>query len=181
MEQKVEMRGGGWLTVSRDGPRARLNARRPADGKGLYKVWLRGERGEGLLLGTMVPQEGVLALDRTLSLDELGRAGCWPDFRAECVLAFSFSESETGKWYCEPHPERLFTDPLLKKHIPGPMLCCRNHKGFSLAAPFKTDHPFVLPGLFCLASVEKLPSGVRLIWRFDEKGWPVSRERAVEP
>ena len=65
MERKVEMRGGGWLTVSRDGPRARLNAQRPADGKGLYKVWLRGERGEGLLLGTMVPQEGVLALDRT--------------------------------------------------------------------------------------------------------------------
>ena len=102
-----------------------------------------------------------------------------PEFQAECMLAFSFSDQKEKNWYCEQHPERLFADPLLKRTIPGPMLCCRDQRGFFLAAPFRTNCPVALPGLFCLARVEKLPSGVRMIWRFDEKGWPVNGEKTL--
>ena len=180
MEEKRPLPGGGWLAVHQEGLRAVFEAVRPNDQKGLYKVWLRGTGGKKFLLGTLVPQGRELRLGRTLSVGELEQSGCWPEFQAECILAFSFSDRKEESWYCEQHPERLFTDPLLKKYISGPMLCRRNKCGFSLAAPFRPDHPFVLPGLFCLARVEKLPSGVRVLWHFDEKGWPVREERQAE-
>ena len=167
MEERKTLPGGGWLAMRREGPRAMFEAVRPNDQKGLYKVWLRGSSGNKFLLGTLMPQGGKLRLGRTLSVSELEQAGCWPEFQAECVLAFSFSDQQERSWYCEQHPERLFADPLLKKHIPGPMLCRRDRRGFSLAAPFRPDHPFAMPGLFCLARMEKMPSGIRLIWRFD--------------
>ncbi|MGO5022523.1 hypothetical protein ACTQ4E_05430 [Lawsonibacter sp. LCP25S3_G6] len=173
MEKRMELTGGGWLTVRREGPRAVFEAVRPNDQKGLYKVWLRGTSGKTFLLGTLAPQDRELRLRRTLSLGELEQAGCWPEFRAESVLAFSFAEKQETNWYCEQHPERFFTDPLLKKNVPGPMLCRREKNGFLLAAPFRPDRPVALPSLFCLARVEKLPSGIRLVWRFDEKGWPI--------
>ncbi|MCI9157167.1 MAG: hypothetical protein HFF44_09585, partial [Lawsonibacter sp.] len=52
MEEQMEMRGGGTLTLRQDGPRVHLEAERPADGRGLYKVWLHGDQGGKLLLGT---------------------------------------------------------------------------------------------------------------------------------
>ena len=179
MEERKVLPGGGFLAVRREGPRAMFEAARPNDQKGLYKVWLRGKGEKTFLLGTLMPQGGELRLRRTLSVGELEQAGCWPEFQAECMLAFSFSDQKEKNWYCEQHPERLFADPLLKRTIPGPMLCCRDQRGFFLAAPFRTNCPVALPGLFCLARVEKLPSGVRMIWRFDEKGWPVSGEKTL--
>ena len=180
MEVMVEMRGGGRLTVHQEGPRAVLEAVRPDDRRGLYKVWLRGRGEQKLLLGTLVPQGGELKLKRTITLGEMERAGCWPEFRAESVLAFSFDKKEAGEWYCEQHPERLFTDWLLRGQIPGPMLCRREQRGFSLGAPFHTDRPLALPGLFCLAQPESHPSGVHLVWRFDEKGWPTMGRESCE-
>ena len=93
---------------------------------------------------------------------------------------FSFDKKEAGEWYCEQHPERLFTDWLLRGQIPGPMLCRREQRGFSLGAPFHTDRPLALPGLFCLAQPESRPSGVHLVWRFDEKGWPTMGRESCE-
>ena len=45
-ERILEMAGGGQLVLEQMGPRVRLEARRRADGRGLYTVWLRGG-GEG--------------------------------------------------------------------------------------------------------------------------------------
>ena len=182
MEQRVEMEGGGTLILRQEGPRVRLEAEKPADGKGLYKVWLRGDRGGKLLLGTLAPEGNRLTLRRMMSIGELERAGCWPQFRAEARLTFSFSgEGESG-WYCEQHPGHMISDPVSRGQIEGAMLCRKGGNGrFSLAAPFRTDRPVPLTALFCLASVEQVEGRYHLVWSFDKAGWPVPvhKERKV--
>ena len=68
------MEGGGTLSLEEEGLRVHLRAVCPDDGRGLYKVWVRG-RGGSLLLGTLTPENGRLALSRTLSRSTLGQAG----------------------------------------------------------------------------------------------------------
>lgn len=170
MEERLNMGGGGTLTLVQDGPRVRMEAERPADGRGLYKVWLHGDQGGKLLLGTLAPEGGALRLRRTLSVGALERAGCWPQFRAEAILAFSFAEQ--GGWYCEQHPERLLADPVLKGQINGAMLCRREGEHFSLAVPLRTDAPVALSALFCLAQVERWNGRPHLVWQFDGSGQP---------
>lgn len=169
----MEMRGGGTLEVRPEGLRVRFLARRPEDGRGLYKVWLHGDRGGKLLLGTLAPQGGQLVLARTLSLGELERAGCWPQLRARCDLAFPFAGGrEEGGWICEERPERLLADPVLRAAVPGPMLCRRGAEGFSLAAPFRPERPLPLVPLVCLARPERWGGRLRLVWDFDRDGTP---------
>lgn len=175
MEERFPMKGGGTLTLRQEGLRVHMEAERPEDGKGLYKVWLHGDQGGRLLLGTLAPEQGKLVLRRSLSVGALERAGCWPQFRAEAPLAFSFGGARG--WYCEQHPERLLADPVLRAQIPGPMLCLRQGEGFSLSAPFRSDRPFPLPALFCLARTERREGRLYLVWPFDREGRPLVRGR----
>ena len=172
MEEQLTMRGGGTLRLRQDGPRVHMEAERPSDGKGLYKVWLHGDQGGKLLLGTLAPEGGALRLRRTLSVGTLERAGCWPQFWAEAPLAFSFAAQNSGRWYCEQHPDRLLADPVLRGQLQGAMLCQKEAEGFSLAAPFRTDRPAPLSALFCLARVERWNGQPHLVWRFDANGQP---------
>ncbi len=172
MEERFPMKGGGTLSVRREGVRVHMEAERPVDNRGLYKVWLRGDQGGKLLLGTLAPEGGALRLRRTLSVGTLEQAGCWPGFRAEAPLAFSFTNQPDGKWYCEQHPERLVADPVLKAQISGAMLCRREAEGFVLSAPFGTDRPVKLPSLFCLARVERREGRLHMVWYFDGEGRP---------
>ena len=172
MEERLNMGGGGVLTLRQEGPQVHMKAERPADGKGLYKVWLHGDQGGQLLLGTLVPENGTLRLGRTLSVGTLERAGCWPRFRAEAVLAFAFGAPSGGRWYCEQHPDRLVADPVLRARLRGAMLCRRGEEGFSLSAPFRTDRPVSLAALFCLARVERREGQLHMVWEFDSEGNP---------
>ena len=104
-------------------------------------------------------------------MGELERAGCWPRFRAEGVLAFSFA-AQGGRWYCEQHPERLLADPVLRAQVRTSMLCQKEASGFSLAAPFRTDRAVPLAALFCLARVERWDGRPHLVWSFDQEGRP---------
>lgn len=173
MEERLAMEGGGALTLRQEGPRVHMEAERPEDGRGLYKVWLRGDQGGKLLLGTLIPEGGALRLRRTLSLGTLERAGCWPRFRAEAVLAFPFAARGDGRWYCEQHPERMVSDPVLKEQISGPMLCRKEAEEVVLSAPFGTDRPVKMPSLFCLAGVERREGRLYMVWRFNRAGEPV--------
>lgn len=114
------MEGGGTLSLEEEGLRVHLRAVCPDDGRGLYKVWVRG-RGGSLLLGTLTPENGRLALSRTLSRSTLGQAGCWPVTGGNTVLVFPFTEqSEEGEpWRPEPDPARLCRDPLLRALLRG--------------------------------------------------------------
>ncbi len=170
MGQRFEMRGGGTLTWEREGPRVRLEAVRPEDGRGLYKAWITGEAGRRMLLGTFAPENGRLCLRRVLPAAELERKGCWPPTGAEAVLTFVFSRSE--RWYCEKRPERLTKDPLLQSLLKDPMLCRKESDGFCLAAPFRPERPVALNTLFCLARLECLEGRPHLVWRFDGEGRP---------
>ena len=172
MEEHLSMNGGGVLTLRQEGPRVHIQAERPADGRGLYKVWLHGDHGGKLLLGTLVPEGGALRLSRVVSVSALERAGCWPRFRAEAPLAFSFSDQPGGRWYCEQHPERLVSDPLLRSRLRGAMLCRRQDGAFALSAPFRTDRPVRLPALACLARVERRDGQLHMVWEFDSQGNP---------
>ena len=168
----MAMGGGGTLVLRQEGPRVHMEAERPHDGRGLYKVWLHGDHGGKLLLGTLVPEGGILRLKRTLSISALERAGCWPRFRAEASLSFAFTGQPGGRWYCEQHPERLVSDPLLQSRLRGAMLCRRGEGGFVLSAPFQTNRPVRLPALFCLCSLERRDGQLHLVWEFDSQGNP---------
>lgn len=173
MEERLNMGGGGVLTLRQDGPRVHIEAERPQDGKGLYKVWLHGDQGGKLLLGTLVPEDGALRLRRTLSVSALERAGCWPRFRAEADLAFAFGSPSGGRWYCEQHPDRLVADPVLRARLQGAMLCRKGPEGsFALSAPFRTDRPVRLPALFCFSQVERRDGQLYMVWNFDPEGNP---------
>lgn len=170
MAERLEIKGGGTLFVGQDGPRVNLLAERPADGRGLYKIWLTG-RGEGrFLLGTPAPEGGCLRLKRNLPVSELERGSCWPIAGAECVLSFQFSG--VGRWEREGHPERLLRDPELRRQVRGAMLCRREPDGFGLAVPFRSDAPVPLASLFCLAQVKQEEGRPHLVWRFDRNGCP---------
>ena len=170
MEQILNMQGGGTLTLHREGNQIHMEARRPEDGQGLYKVWLANRRGGRLLLGTLAPEGDGLSLRRTLSISELERAGCWPLEEAQAPLAFPFSAAE--RWYCEQRPQEMISDPILKEQLRGPVLCSRSREGFSLAVPFRTDAPVALNALICLAKVERLEGRPHLVWSFDREGRP---------
>ena len=115
MEGRFELEGGGQLEVREEGARLRLSVRRRLDGAGLYKAWLRGERGE-YLLGTLVPQGQFLCLERTVSRDTLSQAGCWPVAGGRTALAFSFGEEgepPSPDWRWEHRPALRIRDPVL--------------------------------------------------------------------
>ncbi len=181
MEQTWSMEGGGRLTAEEQGQQVLLCAERPADGRGLYKVWLRGA-GEGrTLLGTLTPEGDRLSLRRRLSRDGLVRSGCWPIRGAEARLAFSFHEP--ALWHCEPCPGRLVAPPELRRQLPGSMLCRREGDGFALAAPFFPGGAFPLPGLFCLAQVRTIDGRPHAVFFFDGAGRPKlpGRQAAAGP
>ena len=170
------MEGGGTLSLEEEGLRVHLRAVCPDDGRGLYKVWVRG-RGGSLLLGTLTPENGRLALSRTLSRSTLGQAGCWPVTGGNTVLLFPFTEqSEEGEpWRPEPDPARLCRDPLLRALLRGRTGFFSGQEGEArlLAAPFSDQKEFPLPVLFCLAQVEERAGRRWLVWRFDRAGNPV--------
>ena len=47
---------------------------------------------------------------------------------------------------------------------------------FSLSAPFRSDRPFPLPALFCLARPERREGRLYLVWPFDREGRPIAPE-----
>ena len=176
MEQRMEMRGGGTLVARQEGTQVRLEASRPGDDRGLYKVWLLGQRGGRMLLGTMAPEGNALRLGRTCSIGALERAGCWPLAGAEGVLAFRFGQ-ETA-WRAEARPERYIRDPDLRR-LKGQVVARQIGEGVELAVPFRADSPFPIPSLFCLARVERVEGRPHLIWYFDREGRPRQVEKRL--
>ena len=108
--------GRGWLTVSEERGRAVCRGQLPDDKKGLYKGWLTGPAGRALL-GTFVPEQGVLVLSRTLSVAELERQGAWPPGGGEAVLAYAFQREPRNR----PVPPRalLYINSVIRRKRRG--------------------------------------------------------------
>lgn len=177
------MEGGGTLTLTEEGPRVRLEAVRPDDGRGLYKAWALGDKGS-TLLGTLVPEGEVVRLVRTVSRRSLAQAGCWPVTGGRTVLVYSFPpQGEPSPWRPEPHPERFCRDPLVRESLVGRPGFCGKKQGTSrlLSVPFHPREPFPLPLLFCLARVERREGRLWLVWEFDSGGSPVLPQAGEPP
>lgn len=178
MTQRLELEGGGWLEVQEEGARVRLSVRRGLDGAGLYKVRLRGDRGE-MLLGTLVPEGQYLRLERTMSKDSLTAAGCWPITGGTAALAFSFDSQQAqtppaSDWRWEHRPAKLLGDPVLCESAAawGPMLVRENASGFELAAPLDPQRPFPMTALFCLGRALHVDGQLHVVFSFDSQGNP---------
>ena len=72
----------GMVRIREEGLQAVISARAADDGAGLYKLHLLG-KGDSLLLGTLIPENGALCLRRTIPVDQLRRRGLWPPAGAE--------------------------------------------------------------------------------------------------
>lgn len=167
----MELAGGGSLTVREEGVRVRLEAVRPDNGLGVYKVWVRGAGGR-MLLGTLEPENGLLRLGRTLSRRSLEQAGCWPVSGGEAVLAVPLRPAGSG-WRREERPGRLLEDAVLRESAgEGALLLRWEEGGFSLAAAYDPDRPFPLAPLFCLGHVEDVGGRLHLVYCFDNAGRP---------
>lgn len=179
MEQRFALEGGGTLTVQENGLRAVVTARRPNDGKGLYRAYLQGPEAR-VLLGTMSPEGGSLSVQRALSLDELRRQGVWPPRGGSAELSFSFSipDAPPGWRWCDPSALD-FQEAELQKAAArlGRTLCRREGEGFSLAYPFSCRESFPLPALFCLAETAELSGRRYVLFHFNALGWPLLPER----
>lgn len=173
MEGTIQLEGGGRLTFREEGIQVRMEAARPDDRRGLYKVWIRGSRGR-LLLGTLAPEQGELRLCRRLSRHSLEQSGCWPLTGGEAALAFPFGQKRTG-WVRTDHPEKLLRDGVLRKSAAdsAPMLLRQGEAGFRLAARYDSGRPFPLIPLFCMAEVGEIQERPYLIFSFDGEGNPV--------
>lgn len=166
----------GKLFCRADGVRCALHAEAADDGRGLYKVYLRGAGGR-LLMGTLAPEQGRLSLKRSMSVSELRRAGCWPLEGGEGELSFSFAaaarEMPEG-WERAGRPETLLSDAVLRGSAErlGCVLLLRRQGSFCLAAPYDEKCPFPLEPLFCLGTVRCLAGRPYVVYRFLEDGTP---------
>ena len=184
MSELWRLEGGGTLSLREDGLRVRLEAVRPDDGRGLYKVWIWGGGGR-FLLGTLVPERGALRLNRTVSRQSLLQAGCWPVEGGGAELAGPFfspkaAEKEpcadsAGNWVPVRWPERLCRDYLIRESLQGQTgFYVQNGNGRALlSAPFCPNQPFPIPILFCFAEVEFRAGRPWLVWAFGSDGNPL--------
>ncbi len=169
--------GRGEMVLTEEESRVRTWVRIPNDGRGLYKAYLLG-RGGRFLLGTLVPEDGALALRRTVSRGELERRGFWPPSGGCAELAFSFQKSgavQTAGWRREECPERLMGDVFLRRcaqALHGGLIR-RTDEGFQLAFLWRDDAPFPLAPLFCFAVPEEMDGRMWAVFSFSGRGCPI--------
>jgi len=167
----MEMEGGGRLKVWEEGERVLFRCEHPLRTDGIYKVWLRGAGGEQLL-GTLMPENGMLLLCRVRNRRELRQCGFWPVQGARCARTFAFSNREGDGWYCENAPEELVDEETKKLGQWRPMMCRKGEKGAALACSLRGDVPLPLSHLFCFATPIQIRGEMHLVWYFDRKGRP---------
>lgn len=174
------LEGGGTLRVREEDPWVYLEAMRPEDGRGLYKVWCAGTGGE-FLLGTLAPEGSRLRLERRVAKRTLREAGAWPLTGGKTVMVYSFTENSAARevWYPEVHPEKFCSDRVVGACLQGAQgLLSREKNGVrQLAAPFSTCKPIILNTLFCLAQVQNWKGRRYLVWSFDRQGSPLPPDR----
>ena len=176
----------GMVRIREEGLQAVISARAADDDERLYKLQLIG-KGDSLLLGTLIPENGALCLRRTIPVDQLRRRGLWPPAGAEVRLAYAFGRERGGGerppqgWTREDHPARLMGERLLRE-CAAPLkggLTRREGEGFVLALPWEPGGPFPMTPLFCFASAERVEGRGYAVFHFTGKGCPRLPEKPV--
>lgn len=105
MNKTLSLQGGGTLYIKDQGSYFFVEAIRPNDQKGLYRVHLKGLMGTQQL-GTLTPEGDYLRLARMVPRNTLERWGCYPITGGECICFFPFEEkSEQSNTPTEPEQE----------------------------------------------------------------------------
>ena len=169
----LEVAGGGTLRIWEENGRVFFKIECELHRDGLYKVWIRGDRGE-VMLGTLVPEGEKMTLCRAFSPGELSRCGCWPVRDARCAKAYSFQREKQGDgWSLEEDPGRFVNEETRKLGEWRRMLYRKNDGWLELAYPVRKDAPLPLSHLFCLAMPTRIRGEICLIWRFNQDGEPL--------
>lgn len=175
MGRQIALEGGGTLTVREEGVWVVLEAARPDDRLGLYKVWLWGLRGK-TLMGTLTPTGGQLRLSRRVSRTRLEQEGCWPVTGGETVMAYAFVDQNRGpgQWRWEENPAQHLRDPVLVSAARrwGGMYLRWREREFQLAVEYSTQREFPLAAAFCLAKIQFWENRQWVVFDFDENGNP---------
>ena len=168
---KIYCRGEcrGEAALKEDGARVEICAEIADPGDGLYRAVLTGDRGE-LPLGVMEPRGGMLTLRRRPELCEVARVGGGRCIRVGC----SFPFGKTRTWTRTDEPGGLVCDDFLCERLARQPYAWWRRGGEKLfiALPLKTDAPFPLEALFCLARVERVEGEVCAVYAFDKSGIP---------
>lgn len=175
------LEGGGTLRVREQAPWVYLEAVRPEDGRGLYKVWCTGAGGE-FLLGTLAPEGTCLRLERRVAERTLREAGAWPLTGGKTVMVYPFTKNDAARetWRPQLHPEEFCSDRVVRACLRGAQgLLSREKNGVrQLAAPFSICKPILLNTLFCLAQIGEWQGRPYLVWSFDRQGRPLPPGKA---
>lgn len=167
--------GKGSLRLEEDGLRITATVRLPDDRRGLYKAWLTGGGGGALLLGTLLPEGGVLTLRRQMSVDQLKREGVWPPEGGRVELVFpAGGEGPPAGWQRVEQLEGLLEDCVLRRQARR----CRGALyrpepwGKTVALPFAWGEAVPLEAAFCLFCPAELEGRAYLLLALDERGRP---------
>lgn len=181
MERCYPLAGGkGSLRLREEGLRVQLWAKLPDDGRGLYKVWLTGGDGGELLLGTLLPEGGILQLRRQMSVDQLTRAGVWPPSGGRAALVFPAGGHVPQGWQLADDLPALFSDVVLRAQAKGQRgaLFRKRDGGTTVALPFVWGGAVPLEAAFCLLRPAELEGETYLLLELDASGHPTFfRER----
>ena len=165
----------GKMICRENGNRLDILIRVQNNGRGLYKGWLQGESGK-VELGTLMPEQNELRLRRSVPLDKLKHAGCWPVTEGGITLVHSFGTVGLPQgWKKEEDPVHLFPkDPVLREAAGKLKECliCVSQEGFSLAVPYGSKRPFGLIPVFCFARIRTLGGRQYAVFPFYEDGNP---------
>ena len=166
----------GFLHVEEQGSQAKLDFTRVDDKKGLYKAWIHGPYGK-MELGAMLPEGEQLHLCRTVSLQRLRQAGCWPIIGGTIVLSHPFGEQSLPPgWIEAENLQSLFPKDKVLQHCACQIKAClwrKSPEGFRLALAFDTHAPFVFSPAFCFAIVEKIGNRYYALIAFNHEGKPL--------
>lgn len=145
------------------------------DQTGICKLWLVGGE-HRVLLGTPAPENGGLALTRSLTRASLESAGVYPPERVEVGWAGETARAAppAGAWQNVTEREPILPDPLLCRIFrQGGWGWRRWERGLVLCHTWGENSPFPAVPLFCFALVERQDRKIRVCCYLDEEGRPV--------
>lgn len=146
-------------------------------GEGVRKIWLRGEGGEPLLLGTLLPEGGRWRLTKTIARSNLERRGLTGAVWGE-IHAGEPPEAGDGVQPIQAGEAPVFPrDPIIAQSLQAERggRWQRTGKGWRLAYPWQVGQPMPLLPLFCFARVGR----GEVVFLLSESGYPVCEERRI--
>lgn len=174
----------GVLTVTREEGRTVFRAACSDDGRGVYRGAAAGTLGR-LALGVLIPENGKLRAERSLTKEALALEGIGEVLRGEGWLSYRFpsrDEEVPEGWRPAGHVAGLFRDPVLSsaaEHLSGALIKEARGRRY-LAVPWRPEMPFALTPLFCFADIRPVGKERHAVFVLDGGGRPLMEKLPEE-